>query len=459
VNPHWRKPLLTIAIVAAVVLPIWPIAGKTAALFVACIVLALLLAQHLYNFSLFHDWLLDPRPDSVPNGTGSWEQLFSYLHRMVRRQGQTEARLQEALLRFQKAGAALPEAVILLDADNRIDQCNPKAEKYFGLRAARDRGQQITYLVRQPQFVEYLQGGDFTAPLNLKFQTGTGGEAILSIQIVAYGDSDKLVLGRDITRWERLETTRRDFVANVSHELRTPLTVLNGFLETLTDMEQPDPAMTRRSLELMMQQCVRMNHLVEDLLTLSRLESTVTPLRDDPVPVRDLVQHLYQDALALSGGKHDIRLRLETPVGLRGSAEELRSALGNLVSNAIRYTPEGGRIELHWEMRDHAPVFSVTDTGIGIEAHHIDRLTERFYRVDRSRSRETGGTGLGLAIVKHVLSRHHARLEIQSEPGRGSTFAAVFPPDRTVIFDIEDVATEAPAAVPRSIEDATTAAS
>lgn len=458
-NPHWRKPLLILGIVAAIVLPIWPIAGKTAALFVACVVLALLLVQHLYNFSLLHDWLLDPRPDTVPNGTGSWEQLFSYLHRMVRRQGQTEARLQEALLRFQKAGAALPEAVILLDADNRIDQCNPKAEKYFGLRAARDRGQQITYLVRQPQFVDYLQGGDFTTPLNLKLVTSSGSEAILSIQIVAYGDSDKLVLGRDITRWERIETTRRDFVANVSHELRTPLTVLNGFLETLIDMEQPDPVMARRSLELMLQQCLRMNTLVKDLLTLSRLESAVTPLRDDPVNVCDVVQHLYQDALALSGGRHDIRLRLETPVGLRGSAEELRSALGNLVSNAIRYTPDAGRIELHWEMRGAAPVFSVTDTGIGIEAHHIDRLTERFYRVDRSRSRETGGTGLGLAIVKHVLSRHHARLEIRSEPGKGSTFAAWFPPDRAVVIESPDAPSEATAPTSRPAEAATTAAS
>ncbi len=437
-NPHWRKPLMTVAIIAAIALPIWPIAGKTAALVVACVLFGGLLAHHLHNLSLFHAWLLDPRPDTVPNGSGSWEQLFSYLHRLIRRQGQTEARLQDALLRFQKAGAALPEAVILLDADNRIDMCNPKAEKYFGLRAARDRGQQITYLVRQPQFVEYLQAGDLSTPLNLRLTTGSGAETILSIQIVAYGDSDKLLLGRDITRWERLETMRRDFVANVSHELRTPLTVLNGFLETLNDMVEPDPQMTRRSLQLMTQQCVRMNRLVEDLLTLSRLESAVTPLREDDVDVYDLVQHLYQDALALSGGHHDIRLKLETQVGLVGSPDELRSALSNLASNAIRYTPEGGRIELRWTLRDGAPVFSVSDTGIGIAAQHIDRLTERFYRVDRSRSRETGGTGLGLAIVKHVLSRHHARLEIESEPGKGSTFSAVFPADRIVPVEVHE---------------------
>ncbi|MEO8038874.1 MAG: phosphate regulon sensor histidine kinase PhoR [Betaproteobacteria bacterium] len=432
-NSPWRKPLLTVAIVAAIALPIWPIAGRAAALLVACVALAILLTHHLHNLSLFRAWLLDPKTDNVPNGSGSWEQLFSYLYRLVRKQAHTEARLQEALVRFQKAGAAFPEAVILLDAENRIDLCNPKAEAYFGLRAVRDRGQQITYLMRQPQFVDYLHSGDLATPLNLRVPTASGTETVISIQIVPYGDSDKLLLGRDITRWERLETMRRDFVANVSHELRTPLTVLNGFLETLTDMTVPDPQMTHRSLQLMTQQCVRMNRLVEDLLTLSRLESAVNPLREEQVDIRELVQHLFQEALALSGGKHDIRLKLESPVDLVGSPDELRSAFGNLASNAIRYTPENGRIELRWSVReDGAPVFSVTDTGIGIEPHHIDRLTERFYRVDRSRSRETGGTGLGLAIVKHVLSRHHARLEIESQLSKGSTFSAIFPRDRAV---------------------------
>jgi two-component system phosphate regulon sensor histidine kinase PhoR len=209
-------------------------------------------------------------------------------------------------------------------------------------------------------------------------------------------------------------------------------------------MEQPDPQMTSRSLQLMTQQCVRMNRLVEDLLTLSRLESPVTPLREEDVDICDLVQHLYQEAIALSGGRHEIRLKLETQVGLVGSQDELRSALSNLVSNAIRYTPDGGRIELRWNLRDGAPVFSVSDTGIGIEPQHIDRLTERFYRVDRSRSRETGGTGLGLAIVKHVLSRHHAHLEVESTPGEGSTFCAVFPVDRVAPAEAHALSARAP---------------
>lgn len=429
-NEHWRRPLLIAALIVGGALILWPIAGATAAAVIAALAFGAILVHHLHNLSEFHQWLLAPRLENLPNGSGRWEQVFSYLARMMRRQGQIEAQLQEALTRFQKAGAALPEAVVILDNDNRIDWCNPKAEAYFGLDLDRDRGQQVTYLMRQPQFIEYLRQSDFTLPLNLRVTPAGIGEATLSIQMVPYGDRETLLVGRDITRWERLEITRRDFVANVSHELRTPLTVLNGFLETLSDMERPDPEMTSRSLMLMTQQCVRMNRLVEDLLTLSRLESSVAPLREELVNIPELVQHLYQDALSLSNGKHEIILKLAGRACVRANPDEIRSAFGNLVSNAIRYTPEGGRIELHWTLREGEGMFSVTDTGIGIESHHIDRLTERFYRVDRSRSRETGGTGLGLAIVKHVLSRHQAHLEIVSEPGKGSVFSAVFPPDR-----------------------------
>ncbi|MEO8009783.1 MAG: phosphate regulon sensor histidine kinase PhoR, partial [Betaproteobacteria bacterium] len=304
--------------------------------------------------------------------------------------------------------------------------CNPKAEDYFGLDYRRDRGQQITYILRQPQFVEHLSSARPGEPLALKMMR-PGGEIVLSVQQVPYGDSRKLLLGRDITRWERLETTRRDFVANVSHELRTPLTVVGGFLETLDDMDTPDAEMSKRAIALMRQQTDRMVRLVEDLLTLSRLESTHNALRDEDVNVPELLRALHQDALVLSAGRHRIRVKLESAEWLKGNTEELRSAFGNLISNAVRYTPENGEIEIRWETPDGQPAFAVHDSGIGIEPQHIDRLTERFYRVDRSRSRETGGTGLGLAIVKHVLNRHQARLDIQSTLGNGSTFSVVFP--------------------------------
>jgi two-component system phosphate regulon sensor histidine kinase PhoR len=425
----WGRPLSTVVLIGSLALVSWPILGSEYALLVLSAFLLALLFHHLFNLSALYRWLQNARPENTPVGSGAWEYVFSHLLRMLKRHKQSEVRLSEALSRFQLAGAALPDAVVILGDGDRIEWFNPKAEDYFGLDKERDLGQQITYILRQPQFVEHLSSGQVGESLVLRVSREQG-EIVLSVQLVPYGDQQKLILGRDITRWERLETTRRDFVANVSHELRTPLTVVGGFLETLTDMKNPDPEMTQRSILLMAQQTSRMTRLVEDLLTLSRLESTHNPPREEDVNVPDLVKALHQDAMALSAGRHKLRVRIESNEWLKGNTEELRSAFGNLISNAVRYTPENGEVEMRWERRDGNPVFAVRDTGIGIEPQHIDRLTERFYRVDRSRSRETGGTGLGLAIVKHVLNRHQARLEVESSLGRGSTFSVIFPDTR-----------------------------
>jgi two-component system phosphate regulon sensor histidine kinase PhoR len=425
----WGRPLSTVVLIGILALVSWPILGSEGALLVLSALLLALLFHHLFNLTALYRWLQNARPETAPVGTGAWEYVHSHLLRMLKRHEQSEVQLSEALSRFQLAGAALPDAVVILGEGDRIEWCNPKAEDYFGLDNERDRGQQITYILRQPQFVEHLSSGQVGESLVLPVSREQG-EMVLSVQLVPYGDRQKLILGRDITRWERLETTRRDFIANVSHELRTPLTVVGGFLETLTDMKKPDPEMTQRSIVLMSQQTSRMTRLVEDLLTLSRLESTQNPLREEDVNVPELVKALHQDAMALSAGRHKLRIMLESNVWLKGNTEELRSAFGNLISNAVRYTPENGEVEIHWERREGNPVFAVRDTGIGIEPQHIDRLTERFYRVDRSRSRETGGTGLGLAIVKHVLNRHQARLEVQSSLGGGSTFSVIFPEAR-----------------------------
>jgi two-component system phosphate regulon sensor histidine kinase PhoR len=225
---------------------------------------------------------------------------------------------------------------------------------------------------------------------------------------------------------------RRDFIANVSHELRTPLTVVGGFIETLSDMEGAVPDSIRSYFDMMQDQTTRMRRLIEDLLTLSHIESNTQPPEDRLIEMLSLVNMLHNDAKALSNGKHKISVEIDERLNLTGAVDELLSALGNLVSNAVRYTPEGGEIRISWQRRNKQAVFSVTDNGIGIEQQHIDRLTERFYRVDRSRSRETGGTGLGLSIVKHILTRHQARLEIKSTPGKGSTFSAIFPESRVI---------------------------
>ena len=404
--------------------------GTPGALLAAAAVLATLLVYHLRHIALLARWLRNPDPETLPPGRGLWDEVFGDLYRMLRRQRQSESRLTASLEEFQQAGAAMPDGLVILKADHRIEWCNPVAEQHFGLDRNRDLGQSITYLVRQPQFVDYLKQENYSEPLILR--QFRGGEYVLSVQLVPYGDAQTLVLSRDVTDRERVETMRRDFVANVSHELRTPLTVLCGFLETITDAGVKDGELLRRSLPLMTEQARRMQRLVEDLLTLSRLESSHNPPREEEIDVPGLGRDLYHDALALSAGRHRVLLDVATGDWLLGAEEELRSAFGNLISNAVRYTPERGEVEIAWRRDGAEGRFSVRDSGIGIAAHHIARLTERFYRVDRGRSRETGGTGLGLAIVKHVLNRHHARLEIVSEPGRGSTFSAVFPAERVI---------------------------
>jgi len=272
-----------------------------------------------------------------------------------------------------------------------------------------------------------MTAGSFDEPL--LFRPLSGPALALSIRVISFEPARSIIMSRDVTDAERVDAMRRDFVANVSHELRTPLTVVNGFLETLLDVEPPLDDTRHRHLQLMHEQASRMGRLVEDLLMLSRLEAGETPLAEEVVDVPALVAELQAEARALSAGRHEIAGSAE-PIVVRGSRDELRSAFGNLVSNAIRYTPAGGRIVLSWRAQDDGAAFEVHDSGIGIAPEHLPRLTERFYRVDRSRSRETGGTGLGLAIVKHVLMRHQGRLLVESEEGRGSTFRAWLPAAR-----------------------------
>lgn len=425
----WRGPVnvLGALLVGAALLSL--VAGTTAGLTLLVVAFALLLLRHLVSLRRLLGWLESPTDRPLPYGSGLWEDTFAGLARLLRQQRQSEAGLRGALERFQDATSAMNEAVIILDELDRIEWCNPSAEHYFEIDARRDLGRQLTYIVRQPQFLEYLLAQNFAEPFVLR--GARGGESTLSVQMVPYGNRQKLVISRDITRLERLEETRRDLVANVSHELRTPITVIVGFLETLNDAEALDPAMQRRALELMTRQAARMQTLVEDLLTLSRLENARGPAAERPVDVPAMARSLLADAQALSGGQHEIAITQCEGPWLSGSEDELRSAFTNLVSNAVRYTPAGGRVSIAWRpTAEGGAAFSVRDTGIGIEAEHIPRLTERFYRVDRSRSRETGGTGLGLAIVKYALSHHQARLEVESAPGQGSTFTAVFPPRR-----------------------------
>ncbi len=424
----WRRALVFPLAVLALSLILWAVAGALPAVLFFGVFLLVRLFFHLHQLSLLEHWLADPVTRVVPDGKGLWEEVFARLNRMVRLHRKEHEQHIAALHHMEQATSALPEGVAILDEADHIEWCNPLVEKHFGLDSARDIGQQITYLARQPEFVQFLAAKDFSEPLILRGAREDG--LILSIKLIPYSDSKKLLISRDITRFERIETMRRDFVANVSHELRTPLTVLNGFVETLCDAPSLENDMAHRALHLMGEQTQRMKRLVDDLLTLSKLDNALNALQEETVKMPILLHALHNEGLALSGGQHALRLELECDCDLLGNTSELRSAFGNLISNAIRYTPQGGEIILRWREQNGRPVFSVRDSGLGIAPQHIPRLTERFYRVDHSRSRETGGTGLGLAIVKHVVIRHQAQLEITSEEGKGSVFSIVFPAKR-----------------------------
>jgi two-component system, OmpR family, phosphate regulon sensor histidine kinase PhoR len=391
----------------------------------ALVVLALLarLLWHSWHLARLRRWLADPGRGPVPEGSGAWDRALAALHRLERDSAKREQSLAEALASMRRAVQALPDGVVLLDRAHRIEWCNRTAEAQLNIDGHADLRQNIGNLVRDPVFVDYLADSSGEAVHIVREHR------VLALQLIPFGQAQTLLLSRDVTQMERIETMRRDFVANVSHELRTPLTVLVGFLETLQNLKL-DPQRQHDYLAMMQEQAARMQRIIEDLLTLSALDSAPPASGEVRVPVRPLVERLKADAEALSSGKHRIQLQVDTPNDLLGVEAELASAFGNLVSNAIRYTPAGGTVTLAWRESAEGARFSVEDTGIGIEAEHIPRLTERFYRVDRSRSRETGGTGLGLAIAKHALARHDATLEVESQPGKGSRFSARFPARR-----------------------------
>lgn len=426
---RWRVFWLFIAVLPVCLL-VWPLAGLKYAVGLFALAVVAYLIGHLYWLEKLARWLKNPQLADIPAGSGVWEDVFAALYQEMRRQSSSQTQLTSALERFQRAAGALPDGVVLLNNSDQIDWCNHTAELQLGLSLTQDVGQPIGYLVRQTEFNDYLQAHEYGEPIKLKSVRNP--DITLAIQLVPFGDNQKLLLCRDITPLENLETMRRDFVANVSHELRTPLTVVGGFLETLEDMDSEMPESTRHYFHLMQEQTGRMRRLVEDLLTLSRLESSQNFSQETDINVPAMLRMVLTEGQSLSGRRHQLSLEADESLHLNGAPEELHSAFGNLVTNAIRYTPDGGEIRLTWRLRGSDAVFSVSDTGIGIEPQHLSRLTERFYRVDSSRSRATGGTGLGLSIVKHILTRHQAKLEIESEYGKGSVFSVVFPALRVV---------------------------
>ncbi|MFY9810625.1 phosphate regulon sensor histidine kinase PhoR [Aquabacterium sp.] len=376
---------------------------------------------------LLLEWLRTP--DMAPPSVSSiWGEIAYRVQRLLQLREHAIEKEHARLADFLSAIEVSPNGVMLLDAADHITWVSTSAANHFGLDPQRDLHQRVTNLIRQPAFVQYLSAGDFRE--GMKCPMSTGAHSWLLIHVKRYGDGLKLVLSQDITERERADHMRRDFVANVSHEIRTPLTVLSGFIETmgslpLTEIER------QRVIGLMSQQAERMQTLVSDLLTLAQIEGSPSPAQDRWLKVDELMQRIDNDLRGLSRERHPVTVTIDSQdkrCEIAVVETEWLSAMGNLVSNAVRYTPEGQPIDVRWQMlRDGRAEFSVKDGGVGIAPEHIPRLSERFYRADSSRSRNTGGTGLGLSIVKHVVQRHGGELKVVSELGRGSTFSLTLP--------------------------------
>ncbi|MBI4742155.1 MAG: phosphate regulon sensor histidine kinase PhoR [Betaproteobacteria bacterium] len=421
--PGWRPawlallPRLLLILCAALIARAW--LGPVWAWAVAAVGSIFIVLAQTRQLIALAVWLQAPETAGFPDAGGLWGEVFIRLSRRLRADAKAVETASADLSSFREAIQALPEGIVLLDAGQQIRWCNHAAKAHLGIRLPNDAGAIVGQLVRAPGFAEYLRHPDGIAPFVLQPQAARA--RVYELRVVPFGERNKILLSFDVTDAKRVEAMRSDFVANVSHELRTPLTVVAGFLEHFGNDGAMSGEERQHFARLMTDQTSRMLSLIDDLLTLSRLESEDAPASEERIDMDAMLARLSSDGESLSGGRHHITARAGGP-GLRGNWKELHSAFGNLVSNAIRYTPEGGSVHIGWN-----GTFSVRDSGVGVSAEHLPRLTERFYRADRGRSRDTGGTGLGLAIVKHVLLRHQAALHIESQPGAGSTFSAEFP--------------------------------
>lgn len=427
----WRGEIVALALW----LLLWGLTGVLfgAALVALLIGLSLYLALHLAYAYRLHRWL---RSDQrvPPEGIGIWQEIFLEFYRLKQRNRKRKKRLTNILSEFQASTAALPDGAVVLDRQGRIVWFNQSAAALLGLHSPQDVGQRIVNLVRHPRFAAYLAARDGENG-EVEVPSGASDDLILSLRIIPYGNEQRLLIARDISHQKQLEATRRDFVANASHELRTPLTVLRGYLEMMEEEIGENGKLKRweKPILEMGQQAVRMSQITENLLKLARIEGEGLQQKQETIDVPSMIRRLVSDAQRTD--KKDLRfdVDIDESLCLYGRAGELESVFSNLIANAAQYTPEQGEISIRWHRDEQGANFEIRDTGVGIDARHIPRLTERFYRVDAGRHADTGGTGLGLAIVKHCLEHHEAELDIASEPNIGSAFTCRFPVQRVQV--------------------------
>lgn len=427
----WRSALRKLLLLITLLLLIGLVSGQTA--WVIAGGLACYLVYTMFQLRRLHRWLHSPQAhgenETPPESYGLWGDIFDGIHQLQRRERDSRDYLKSIIDRAQESTAVLDIAVVMINRHGQLEWWNPAAERMLGLHRDHDQHQAVVNLIRQPEFLDYFDAGDYNRPLTLPAPVNR--EIMLEYQITWFGDGERLMLVRDISQLHRLETMRRDFVGNVSHELRTPITVITGYLETLLDNRDSINSRWIRPLEQMYQQSRRMENIIRDLLVLTQLETKSVSRQKTAIEVQALMREVARDAEQLyESKKQTFSISCSEAFWLQGNRNELYSALSNLVFNAAKYTQDGGQIQLICDRQPEGMTVEVRDNGPGIEEKHIPRLTERFYRVDESRSTDTGGTGLGLAIVKHVLARHSASLKIISRPGEGSRFICQFPEQR-----------------------------
>lgn len=380
------------------------------------------LIWHAYNLLKLSKWLWLERTALPPDGKGGWEPIFYGIRQTQQRNRKRRRELGDLIKRFRSGAESLPDALVMMTNEGNIFWCNSLAQHLLGFRWPDDHGQNIFNLLRYPDFLHYFTVADFSRSLTLSLNNG----AIVEFRVMPYSDNQRLMVARDITEKNKLEHARRDFFANASHELRTPLTVIQGYLEMMEETSAQNP-IEHKAVLSMQSQAKRMDTLVQQLLQLSRIESAPYIDLNTIVDMPQILRLLHQEATSLSQHQHHLLFDIDDKWAVRGNEEQLRSAVSNLVFNAINHTPEGTTIKVSWQKVPQGIRFSVSDNGFGISAEHLTRLTERFYRVDKARSSRTGGTGLGLAIVKKSLQHHHSQLIIESKVGSGSTFSFILP--------------------------------
>lgn len=384
--------------------------------------------RHLYDLI---NWIWQSKAISPPQADGVWGDIYNGLYRQIKKHRQKQKGLNDKLRQFRDGAEALPDAALVLAKDFTIQWGNKKAQKLLGVRTSGDIGQRIDNLIRYPEFAVYLEEHNWETPCHIV--SPINAELHLELRFMAYGTEHILFIARDVSKIRRLEEMRRDFVANVSHELKTPLTVVRGYVEMIQMEQEAFNPHWQKTFATIESQVSRMDRLVEQLLVLSRTEINVDNYDQQVVNVPELIENLVSDSQWLNQDKqHTITTEIDDSIGLLGFETELKSAFSNLLSNAIAYTSANGNIHISWSKQGNRVKYSVSDDGPGIEKEHINRLTERFYRIDKSRSRDTGGSGLGLAIVKHVLNHHNAELKINSQVGKGSEFI--------IYFDMKNIA-------------------